>query len=69
MQARSPEWALWEWTRVQVGKCTGLGSALPGGLQGDLRAFFSDFQWACLIQKEEMGSALKRGYILKPLDG
>lgn len=41
----------------------------PGGLQGDLRAFFSDFQWACLIQKEEMGSALKRGYILKPLDG
>lgn len=44
---------------------------LPGGLQGDLRAFFSDFQWASQLDPEggDVGSALKSGYVLKPLDG
>lgn len=37
---------------------------------GGLESFLFRFPVGLsLIQKEEMGSALKRGYILKPLDG
>lgn len=66
MRAGGPEWALWERTSVQMGKCTGLRSArLLGGLQApqaarlqDLRAFFSDSSGPLgLIEKEEAVSA------------
>lgn len=66
VQAGGPEWAVWEKTSVQVGKCTGLRPTLhPGGLQApqaarlrDLRAFFSDSIGPLgLIEKEETASA------------
>lgn len=65
MQARSPEWALWN------GRECKWASVLGWGLQGDLRAFFSDFQWASQLDPEggDVGSALRSGYVLKPLDG